>query len=405
MEPSAQHGRESERGTAIIIALIFTVIVAGIVATGTVNIDSHRRINKVNYLAKSQALATARSGLSDALGWLRRQTSQPVLNFEPQLNPAANPPVLDTLDPDVGIVREFRITDDLWARYEVWKQWPSDPDPTRLAWRQQYDCRDISAARGAPSNGAIWRLRSVGYVYTRRNANVRFDQAPNRVLASEYVETEARRLVIKLPGQSALCVNDGNSCHINTNGRIIGGGAGAGIYYPAGTGTPTTGPANQNRVTGTPALSTTSSYDDSYEGVFGISLAELKAMADHNLTSLANFPRPLSGMPIVVVEAASMQFDTATPLSGAGLVILRGNVTINPGSNSNFSGMLYVEGNLIIRSPSEVRGAIVCTGNVNIQGSSDFSNVFYDDAALSALQQAFGSYDFSNARQLTRHER
>ena len=38
------------------------------------------------------------------------------------------------------------------------------------------------------------------------------------------------------------------------NGRIVGGTNGAGIFYPQGTGNPTTGPANQNRVTGNPPL-------------------------------------------------------------------------------------------------------------------------------------------------------
>lgn len=393
---------ERERGVALIVALLFTLVVAATVAVGTLSLHSHHVETQTSFLADGQALQTARSGLSDSLGWLRRQTSQPVLHFSPVLDPLADPPVYDTLDPDIGIVREFKITGSLWARYEVWKDWPADPDPARFALRQQYSCRDISLVRGSTSVGAVWLLRSVGFVYLKQDDSLPYDQLPNRVLASEFIETEARRLVLNLPGQSALNVRNGGSASININGRIYGGSTAAGIYYPQATGTPSTGPFAEFRVTGTPSLSTTVTYQDSYEVLFGLSLTELKAMATYVVTAPSGLPTPLLGTPLVVVESPSIVFDSANPLSGNGIVIAIGNVTIQNGSNSNFSGLLYVQGNLTMRAPSEIRGAVVCTGSVVIQGSPDYATVFYDQAALDALQQAFGSYGFSNTRQLPR---
>jgi len=383
--------RDSERGTALIFALLFTTIVVGIVMTGTLTLRSQIAHNRTLFITNYQAVMAARSGLTEALTWLGRQTSQPVTLFQPALDTGATPPVLDTEDPDIGLVRDFRISGNLWARYEVWKEWAADPDPARLAWRQQFDCTDVSGPKVGGAAGSAWRLRSIGYVYRKLDDTVAFNVNPNLVIATEFAETDVLRAVINLPGQAAINVNDGNSCHINTNGRIVGGGA-AGIYYPQGSGTPTTGPANQNRVTGTPSLAAGTTYDDSYEAVFGLTFAELSAMADQIVTSAGNFPSPLPENAIIVADMSSMQFDSSNPLQGTGLVIIRGNVTLSSGNNSLFSGLLYVEGNLTIRAPCEINGSIICTGNMTVQGTPDFATINYDEAALSAVMNNFGNY-------------
>jgi hypothetical protein len=192
-------------------------------------------------------------------------------------------------------------------------------------------------------------------------------------------------------------VSDGNNCHINTNGRIQGGAAG-GIYYLAGSGTPTTGPNNQNRVTGTPPLATSAAYDDSYEAVFGLDLDRLRAVADAVITDPSEFPSPLPTNALVIVEPTSaMHWDNSTPLLGTGIVIVVGNAQISQGSYSNFSGLLYVDGNLTVRAPSEIRGSVICTGNVNIQGVPDFATITYDDGVLNSLRANFGNYQRSNS--------
>lgn len=395
------NNRDGERGTALIFALMFTTVVVGIVLTGTLTLKSQIAHNRTLFITNYQAVMTARSGLTEALSWLRRQTSQPVTEFEPVLDTVANPQILDTEDPDIGLVRNFRISGNLWARYEVWKEWDADPDPERLAWRQQFDCTDISTAKVGGNPGAAWRLRSVGYVYRQLDANVAFNTQPNLVLATELAKTDVLRSVINLPGQAAVNVNDGNNCHINTMGRILGGAA-AGIYYPQGSGTPTTGPKNQNRVTGSPSLAAGTTYDDSYEGVFGLTFAELSSVADVVVTSAASFPSPVPENGLVVADVSSMQFDAALPLSGTGIVIIRGNVTISPGSNSLFSGLLYIEGNLTMRAPSEINGSVVCTGNMTVQGSGDYATINYDGGVLASLMNALGNYRQANSLFLPR---
>ena len=401
---SAVSTRADERGVALVLALMFTLIVSGITVTGMLFLRSHVQKNRTTFAATGQALQVARSGLADALNWMRRQTSQPVLAFTPQLDATASPPVLDTIDPDVGLVREFKITGKTWARYEVWKDWAADPDAARLAWRQMYACEDVSSSRVGTGAGTVWRLRSIGYVYNRVDATVPFNQAPNNVIASQVAVNEVRRIVLSLPGVAAMNIGDGNSAHINTNGRVVGGG-GAGIYYPAGTGTPTTGPVGANRVTGTPRLATAVNYDDSYEGTFGVSFTELQAMATLVVTDEADIPSPMPSMGLVILDCGQVDFDDVRPLLGTAVVIVRGNLNIAAGSNSNFSGLLYIEGNLTMRAPASIFGGVVCTGNVSLQGVPDYATITYDGDVLETLMRSLGNYRMSNATLLPRNAR
>ncbi|HEB52259.1 MAG TPA: hypothetical protein ENI87_03275 [bacterium] len=396
--------RSGEQGTALIFALMFTTVVVGIVMTGTLTLKSQITNNRTLFITSYQAVMAARSGITEALSWMRRQTSQPVTTFAPRLDETAVPPVLDTDEPDIGLVRDFRISGNLWARYEVWKEWAADPDPARLAWRLQYQCSDISPQKSLGAMGSAWRLRSVGYVYRRLDANKAFNEKPNVVLSTELVETDAMRLSINLPGQAAVNVSDGNSCIINTNGRIRGNGV-AGIYYPAGSGTPTTGPKSENRVLGIPALSPGGTYDDSYEAVFGVTYGELSSMADTIVTDPADFPNPLPENGLVIVDIGStLTLDSSTPLSGAGVVIVRGNLVMNSGNNSLFSGLLYVEGSFTLRAPSEINGSVICTGNMTVQGSGDYATINYDENALNTVMTNFGSYRRTNSLFLPRRE-
>ncbi|MEC7724782.1 MAG: hypothetical protein VYD05_04665 [Planctomycetota bacterium] len=397
--------RASERGAALIMALMFTTVVVGVVVTGTLTLKSQITTNRTLFITNYQAVMAARSGLTEALSWLRRQTSQPVTEFHPILDEGAVPPVLDTEDQAIGLVRDFQISGSLWARYEVWREWAADPDPDRLMWREQFHCQDISAPKAGRNAGAAWRLRSVGYVYRRHDESLPFNAKPNVVLATEMTETDVLRAVINLPGEAAVNVGDGNSCHINTNARI-NGAENAGIYFPAGTGRPTTGPRNQQRVTGYPALSRAASYDDSYQAVFGLTFAEISSMADMIVTDEADFPNPIPDNALIVVDVGStFNVDSSRPLTGTGLVVVNGNMVMNTGNNSLFSGMLYVDGNFTMRAPSEINGSVIVTGNMTVQGSGDYATINFDADALSSLMSNFGAYRRVNSIYLPRRSR
>jgi hypothetical protein len=400
---TAALSRADERGIALILALLFTMVVSGLTLTGTLLLRSHIQKNRTTFATKSQALQVARSGLAEGLSWLRRQTSQPVLTFAPQLNPTAPTPILDTIDPDIGLVREFKITGKTWARYELWKEWAADPDPVRAAWRAQYTCEDVSEPRSQATAGSVWRLRSIGYIYNKLDDTKPFNVAPNGVVASQVAVNEVRRMVVTLPGVAAVNVADGNSCHINTNGRIVGGTA-TGIYYGGSpTPGPTTGPASAARVTGMPPMASAMEYDDSYEAIFGSTYSDLVAMATLVITNEADIPNPLPEAGLIIIDiGTTLQFDSSNPLVGTALVIVKGSTTLLPGNNSNFSGLLYVEGNLTVRAPCEINGSVICTGNMSVQGASDYATITFDDGVLNELMNRLGNYRPGNTTWLPR---
>lgn len=390
------HHRERERGVALILGILFTIVVLGITFSGTLVLQSHRQKTETNFALHGQADQFARSGLTDAVGWLKKQTTQPVTVFAPRRDTSVNPALLETDDPEIGIMRQFAITGAVWGRYEVWKPWAGDPDPQRLAWREQHQAEDVSQARNTRSDGTVWRLRSIGYVFRMVDPSKPFDQLPNQVLGTEILEVEARRVTIVPPYPAAISAPEGTNVHINTKGRVYGQN-GTGIYYGEGN-QPTIGPPNPPRVSGTPSMAQAppGTYMGSIEDVFSVSLEQLRLIADQVVTDPANFPVPVPDASIIVVDTPNITFDSARPLMGFGILYFSGNATVLPGSNSSFSGLIYSEGSFTLRAPSEIRGSMVINGNLTIQGASDFASVYYDEEVLAALRRLIGNYRISS---------
>ncbi len=396
MEATKLRRQDQQTGVAIIIALVFTVVVTGLVFSGTIMLRAASTQSVVKFRVESQATQFARSGLTDALNWLRRQTSQPVAAFNPILDTSADPQILDTDEPEIGLVREFEIEGDVWGRYEVWKEWDADPDAKRLAWRKQYECKDITGERGVYGSGNVWFLRAVGYVFLRRDSNKPYNAKPNRILSSVLLGIEVRRLSLQPPTQTALSVHDGGLALVQRKGRIRGGTTGAGIYYPTGTGTPATGSPGQNRVLGSPPLLSNSSYDGSVFAVFGVSEDALRATATLVITDANDFPDPLPQNALVFCEVSNITFDSTRALNGTAVVYIKGDVTLAIGNNSNFNGLLYIDGNLTMRQPSVMNGSVIVTDDFFIKGSGDYATIYYDDDVLNTLRTEIGQYRWSS---------
>ena len=374
---------------ALVLGIMFTTIAVGMVLGGSIYMEAHRTKTETNFRLTGQAMQFSRAGLIEGLGWFRKSTTQPVAQFEPQLTPGTTPPVLETLDPEIGIVREFQITGQIWGRYEVWKRWDNDPDPARLAWRQQFQAEDISAQSGVAGSGVVWRLKSIGYVFRQVDPAFPFDQAPNQVLGSEILGTEIRRMTLAPPGQAALCARTGSQTLIDRKVNIQGG-TGAGIYYKSGTGSVVL--QNNPTIVGAPGLSSSSNYDDSVQAIFGVGEKALETLADDRITNAAVFPSPVARNALYHVEVPTMTFSSSLPLAGTACVYVKGDVDFSVGSNSYFTGMLFVDGDLTIREPCDLNGTIVCTGTVTVWGESDWININYDDEALNQLRKAIGQY-------------
>ena len=73
-------------------------------------------------------------------------------------------------------------------------------------------------------------------------------------------------------------------------------------------------------------------------------------------------------------------------------------MAIASGSNSFFSGLLWVGGNLTIRAPSYLRGVFISEGTVDIRGvGGDYAELNYDSSIIGELLFLMGQYRHSKA--------
>ena len=374
----------SESGVAMTIAIFFSILTIGMIMSGTVVLDSLGKKSKLAFQVHGQARQFAEAGLVDGLGWFRRQTSQPVLTFAPIRDEEAIPPILDTEDPAIGLVKEFKISKGVYGRYEL-RKFVANSNPL------EPEVLDISNQRGADSMGSVWRLVSRGIIFKRVDLNQPYNVAPNHVIANDVVETEIRRLSLSPPSQAAICARNGSLVDIAVKGKVSGGIA-AGIAYPSSSGNP----SGAVRVSGSPALAPLTEYNDSIFSVFAVDEDTFRSIADLRVSTNEGFPDTVPTASIVHAET-DLIFDASRPLKGNGIVYVKGNVQILAGSNSFFNGVLYVDGALTIRAPALLSGTIIVTGALVISGQGDLAEVIYDDAVLNNLLISIGQYRFSTS--------
>jgi hypothetical protein len=404
--------RARSRGIALVWALFCTLVIAGIVVSGTDSFLAVERMGATDFAADGQARAVAEAGLVDAFAWFRRQQTQPVTTFAPQRNMLANPVVNETDDPVPGLVRDYEIMPSLWGRYEILKPVAAEAF-TDSNGNGLYDygeaftdtngngrrdpatnTRDVSIERGQAGAGSIWRIESRGTVYRRPDLTLALGQGPNVRVSSITVAAEIRRLVIVAPATAAVCTRNGSGINIGTRTRIAGGLKG-GLIYLTGTGTPVI--SSTAELTGSPNKGTTASYVDSVDSVFGVNITQLKGMADGSYSDPAAFPDPIGDFTLNVVQGP-ITFDATRSLKGTGVVVVTGNCTINANSDAFFNGVLYVQGNLVVRGPVFIRGTVIVTGTVDIAGSGgDYSEINYDAGLISQVMTLLGQYRFSTA--------
>jgi hypothetical protein len=138
-------------------------------------------------------------------------------------------------------------------------------------------------------------------------------------------------------------------------------------------------------------------YDGSVEAVFGVGLTDLKSMADVSTSDPDAFPTRIGDYTLNVFEG-DITFDASHPLRGTGIVVVTGDCTISDGSNSFFSGLLHVGGDLTLRAPSYLRGTLVVGGDVDVRGTGgDHAEVNFDDAIIDELLAFLGQYRHSKA--------
>jgi hypothetical protein len=404
---------KQEKGYVLISVIIAVslVLLTLLVASTYTQLGSRLLMLQLNY--QGQALNTAQAGMVEAADWFRRQTVQPVTVFGPIHNLTLNPPINDTDVPaacvapgctqttPVSIQRDFLISapGNVYGHYEVMI---GNVGTGR-------GVLDLTQARrgAAAAPGAIWQLESTGVIYVRNDASgsTPYNQSPNQVLATKTVRSEIQKIAMRLPDNAALSVNAAASAAVSIGAggnqcRVIGGTSGRGV---ASTNNSSPTVAAGATLSGNPAYGVAAGAF-SLTTVFGVSnQTDLATIADINVSSVASLPNPLPSMQLILLNVGAGNtavFNSARPLVGSGILIVFGNLQLGGGVSapSSWDGVIYVTGTYQQTDPSTVNGSVVVAGTTaTVDGTGNFSEIFWDPFMFNQIQQQLSQYRFSRS--------
>lgn len=377
--------------------LLLVVMIASLMAFIPIGMELLRNSRKQVQLqanTDAQALNVARAGLTDAVAWFRRQTTQPVKNttypdqaFTPLFATG------DTEDQAIGLVKEYPLGEStsLYARYEIVRQ-------SSTTAFDKHAVHDISARRvdtAVAGDGLAWLVESAGYVYRRRNPAVAYNVPPNQIVGRARVATEIRRVSINPDAPAAVVINERRGGQVNNNCQVLGGSNGYGaVYYVLGNANPNNWSAGTRTVGGLGnVVDLAAGYGTamSQSKVFGVSDYELRMMADYNVSSVSELPASYPSMALVYING-NATFNSSRDLRGGGILVVNGNLTVAANTNMLFSGVIFVTGHIVINGPAYVSGTVFATGELTVNQGSETSVIQYDPDIITSLQQDVGQY-------------
>lgn len=377
--------RDCERGAALVVVMFAATLILLLLMTALTFTRMSGRALARQLVSQGQATNAASAGLTEGLAWFVHQRQQPVTAFDPKVDsggvcthvPPHVPVVNESEDPAIGIVRTYEImnTGRVWGRYEV----------------RRAAVRDVSSRRGKPQAGTIWQLESNGFVYVRNNAGEGPGTTRNPILARRTMRVEIQRLGLQPPASAAISATRGNNISVIRPSRVQGGASGIGAAYPALTGTA----GGTGTISGSPAQNTTTN-SFALQDVFGVTQQELVSMADLVVDSEAQLPNPLPNMSLIVVRG-NATFNATRRLTGSGILVILGHLTLNQGSDAFFNGVIWTSGNVVITPPAILNGTVIANGNVQVAGGAEVAEVNYDAAILEQIRLQMGNYLFSRS--------
>lgn len=406
--------RRGESGQAVIAVTIIVSLVLLVLLTMLTQIQLGNRLVGRQLTYQGQAANAAQAGLVDALSWFRRQAVQPVATFQPVVNAAANPPVNDSEDTTIGIVRTYQVSGPgrLMGRYEVRIGVPL----TSTASNAGSGVIDVTTQKGRTGAGSVWQLESVGTIWVQNDAslpNSAYNQSPNVVLSQQTFRTEIQKMSVKLPdGGAALFSANCDNVLIDTKTKILGG-SNIGVSCKPNSPVPGLGIQNNGNITGATRTKTNSVAAYDIPSVFSVTQQELIGLADVNVTQVKDLPATLPAMSLIVINGDAVfgplpppppAAQDIRPLIGSGILVVFGNLTVQADPSNVWNGVIYVTGTLSINEPMAVSGAIIAANSTNTPGAiainsgSDISEVDYDPAMISQINTQMGSYRFSRSK-------
>ena len=403
--------RKSESGVALILVLLLTSIMLMFISMGLTMAKNSLKDSSQSFAKGAQASNIARAGLQDAIGWFKRQTNQPVRKndgvpdsfgcgdeaFQPLFN--ADPLISDTDNQTTGLVKDIRLSDKLYGRYEIKRNNCSSPSKNAV--------KDFSneKGKGADGDGIIWYVESKGTLYYRDDftkTNGVFvkgpTDAPNRVLQKSTVGVEIQRLKIAVPlypvavtaASGSVGSTVGDRCNIMSDTNAIGG-----IYRFNTTvaGSPECSLPTTAAMAQCVQTSTGTSSHQSVDAVFGVTQVELKALADYIYATVANVPKQLP-LAIHYLEGGgtgTFTFNSSKPLTGSGILFVNGNLDLPDGASAAFNGVIYVTGTLTVGNGNTLGGAVVAR-SLTCNPGSGIAIIEYNHNVVKSIRQKLGLY-------------
>jgi hypothetical protein len=331
----------------------------------TMNIKKLRKSGE-NY--DLRAYEVAKAGLIDTLYYFRKQSSQPVLNF----NPASS----DSEDPSIGIVNSLIVTsntNNIIGRYVVNKNL----------------VKDVSSLYNKPA-GTIWEIISEGQIINRaRN---------NEIIADKKLAVLIKRISISIPYESTVIWRSANKINLQSRTRMVSSNPAFNISSISGSGSPSIN--NQSAL-----LPYTINYVNNYNNqvsinnIFGISINEVKRISDYIVNNVTDFPNSFK-YKIIYIPFSNTAL-TLSNVNGSGIIITQRSLTFQ--NYINFSGIIYVmnNANLNFSCPGTIFGTIIndkdstnSTLTFNNTSGSDFLLVQYDRSIIQKLRNIIGNYRF-----------
>ena len=182
-----------------ILAILMIALLASLALTS--RLTKRSRLDTQTNLRRTQVRDVAKGGIDEALNWFRRQSQQPVAKIgrmavvcpfpDAAFNPTGvsdpPPPTDGSLDPDIGLVKEYLLIPEqgIWGRSEVARQkenWALDATK-----RDPHAAHDITLSRFpgmAAGSGIVWSVVSRGMI-------IRRTLPPGNVYISTLAETFA----------------------------------------------------------------------------------------------------------------------------------------------------------------------------------------------------------------------
>lgn len=353
----------------LVYVLFFSTLLLSVILVSLSNHSINmKKMRKSGENYELRAYEVAKAGLIDTLYYFRKQSAQPVLNFNPTSN--------DSQNPTIGIVNTLDITsttNNIKGIYIVNKNL----------------VKDVSLLYNKPA-GTIWEIVSQGEI---------INQANNELIASKKLAVLIRRISISIPYESTVIWRSANKVKLQSRTRMVSSNPAFNLTAVSGSGNPTI--SNQSALLPNNSINYVNNYDSqvSVNNIFGININEVKGISDYIVNNPSDFPNSFK-YKIIYIPSNSTALNLSN-INGSGIIVTQRSLNFT--NYINFSGIIYVmnNANINFNCPGTIFGIIINdkdSPNSNLvfnnTSGSDFLLVQYDRAIIQKLRNIIGNYRF-----------